>query len=46
MFFQVLLNFRKQSVSLFGQTVLDTTESKSRKTDEHMIFTWKTSSPT
>jgi len=45
-FFQVLPNFRKQPVSLFGQTVLDTAERKVNENDEYTIFTWKTSSLT
>jgi len=44
-FFQVLPNFCKQSVSLFGQAVLDTAESKGGRNDEHTIYV-ETPSPT
>ena len=44
--FQVLPNFHKQSVYLFGLIVFDTAESKINENEEHTIFTWKTSSPT
>jgi len=44
--FQVSPNFRKQSVCLFGLTVLNPAESKINENEEHTIFTWKTSSLT
>ena len=45
MFSQFSQNSRKQPASLFGQAVLDIAKSKRQRNDEHMIFTWKTSSP-
>jgi len=45
-FFQVLLNFLKQSVCLFGQAVLDMVESKIQRKWWTHDFYMETSSPT
>jgi len=43
---QRLPNFRKQSASLFGLTVLDSAEGTNNENADTQHFTWKTSCPT